>query len=74
MFKLCLNILLRYMFSYIETSLAGAGITLSADIMSVVVVLLFFLQTLGGADGQIAVLDGRLNVLFLEAWESISIS
>ena len=55
-FKLALNVLLSHILAYIEGSLAGPRIALSADVTAGFLLLLVLIKALGGADGQIAVL------------------
>ena len=69
MFKLSLNILLLNILAYIKASAAGSCVTLPADIMTGFFLLLIFVQTFLSADGQIAILQGSLNLIFGKSWK-----
>ena len=62
--ELCLDIFLRYLIAHIERTLAGACITLSADIFSGLFLLLILIQSLCGADCQLSVFQGNLHFIF----------
>ena len=64
MFKLSLNILLLNILAYIKASAAGSCVTLPADVMTGFFLLLIFVQTFLSADGQVAILQGSLNLIF----------
>ena len=63
MLKLCLDIFLSDILTYVEASLAGSGVTLSSDIVSGILVLLILVKTLGCLDGQITILQSNLNFI-----------
>ena len=67
MLELSLDILLGYALAHIEAPAAGTCITLSADVTSGFFLLLVLIQSLGGTDGQISVIQLYGNLILLEA-------
>ena len=59
--------------AHIKAAAALAGVTLLPDVAALLV-LLVPVQALGGADGQVAVLQVKLDLVLLEAGRSMSSS
>ena len=67
MLKFSFDILFGHIFTNIEATLAGTGITFTADVFTGFLIFLILIQTLGCADGHVTVIQLHLDFLFLES-------
>ena len=67
MFELGFDILLLHILTNIEASAHGTSITLFADVMSGLFLLIFLIQTFLCLNGQITIFQSCLNLVFGKA-------
>ena len=72
MFKLSLDVLLLHILTNVEASAHSTGITLFADVMSGLFLLLFLIQAFLCLNGQITIFQSCLYLVFGKARQESS--
>ena len=74
MLEFSFDVLLGYILAHVEGTLAGAGVTLSADVLAGIFLFLILIKTLGSGNGQITVSRATLISSFVKPGRSSSSS